>query len=242
MGIQYNEKTIIDKCEEAMKNPALFYKQGLVNYKGICSDTNIPYTEVIADYLMEHFEEFKRGILKIQRKNSYCTGTHESRYDLTSNRTEELTAMKLFNYCKAGRKYEKIGTILDYQIPLKDKQSDVAGKIDLLAYDGRVLHILELKKPGIKSNQETMLRCVLEGYTYLRIIDTVKLISDFNEKEGVNIPLDTPVKASPLTFKDSLPYREWKEIDRRPKLKALMELLDSEPFFIREVSKNYEIF
>ena len=54
--------------------------------------------------------------------------------------------------------------------------------------------------------------------------------------------MDTPVKASPLTFKDSLPYREWKEIDRRPKLKALMELLDSEPFFIREVSENYEIF
>ena len=31
-------------------------------------------------------------------------------------------------------------------------------------------------------------------------------------------------------------------LDERPNLKKLMELLDSEPFFIREVSGGYEVF
>ena len=79
-----------------------------------------------------------------------------------------------------------------------------------------------------------MLRCVLEGYTYLRTADTAKLTSDFN------IPTDTPVKASPFVFENSLPYKEYRS--NRPHLKKLMELLDSEPFFIRQVSDEYEVF
>lgn len=139
--------------------------------------------------------------------------------------------MKMFNFCQTGEQYVKVGKILDYQVPLKNKQSDQAGKIDLLAYDGSILRVLELKKPD---TQETMLRCVLEGYTYLRTVDTVKLTADFD------ILADTPVKASPFVFENSLPHQEY--LDERPNLKKLMELLDSEPFFIREVSGGYEVF
>ena len=152
-------------------------------------------------------------------------------FDPSSNRTEELTAMKMFNACKSEAQYAKVGKILDYQVPLKNKRSDQAGKIDLLAYDGNVLRVLELKKPD---TQETMLRCVLEGYTYLRTADTRKLIADFD------IPAGTPVKASPFVFENSLPYQEY--FAERPKLKQLMGLLDSQPFFIREVSGGYEVF
>ena len=105
----------------------------------------------------------------IRRTLSYRTYTHDGVYSLTSNREEEITAMKMFNFCKSGGCYEKIGEILDYQTPLKDRQRDKAGKIDLLAYDGKILRMLELKKPH---TGETMLRCVLEGYTYLRTADT----------------------------------------------------------------------
>ena len=139
--------------------------------------------------------------------------------------------MKMFNACKSGAQYAKVGKILDYQVPLKNKRSDQAGKIDLLAYDGNVLRVLELKKPD---TQETMLCCVLEGYTYLRTADTRKLIADFD------IPAGTPVKASPFVFENSLPYQEY--FAERPKLKQLMGLLDSQPFFIREVSGGFEVF
>ena len=231
MPIQYDKKAVLEMCADAMKNPALFYTQNLVNYQGICSDAQVPYTEIIAEFLIDHLPEFTDGITQIHRTASYCTPTHMGEFDPSSNRTEELTAMKMFNACKSGAQYAKVGKILDYQVPLKNKRSDQAGKIDLLAYDGNVLRVLELKKPD---TQETMLRCVLECYTYLRTADTRKLIADFD------IPAGTPVKASPFVFENSLPYQEY--FAERPKLKQLMGLLDSQPFFIREVSGGYEVF
>ena len=237
MSIRYNKDKVLEMCDEAIRNPALFYAQKLVNYQGICPDAQIPYTEIIAGYLIEHLVEFSGGIPKIQRESSYFTPTHKVQDNPNSNRTEEITAMKMFNHCKDGGKYAKVGTILDYQTPLKNERSDQAGKIDLLAYNGSILRFLELKKPN---TQETMLRCVLEGYTYLRTADTAKLIKNFNEDCHLRIPPETPVKASPFVFEGSLPYREY--LENRPNLKKLMELLDSESFFIREVSGGYEVF
>lgn len=231
MPIQYDKKAVLEMCEHAMKNPALFYAQNLVNYRGICSDAQVPYTEIIAEFLIDHLPQFTNGITQIHRKASYCTPTHKGGFAPCSNLTEELIAMKMFNACKSGARYAKIGKILDYQVPLNNKRSDQAGKIDLLAYDKNVLRVLELKKPD---TQETMLRCVLEGYTYLRTADTRTLIADFG------IPAGTPVKASPFVFENSLPYQEY--LAERPKLKQLMRLLDSHPFFIREVSGGYEVF
>lgn len=236
MPIKYNKEDVLEKCEKAIKNPALFYTQGFVNYQGICPDAHVPYTEIIAEFLIDHLSEFKGGIGTIHRKDSYYTPEHKGEFDPRSNRTEELIAMKMFNACKSGVLYAKVGKILDYQVPLKNKLSDQAGKIDLLAYDGNVLRVLELKKSDTK---ETMLRCVLEGYTYLCTVDTAKLIYDFNKKDGVKIPKETPVKASPIVFAGSLPHQEY--LEDRPNLKALMKLLDSEPFFVEEDSSGYKI-
>ena len=236
MPIKYNKEDVLEKCEKAIKNPALFYTQGFVNYQGICPDAHVPYTEIIAEFLIDHLSEFKGGIGTIHRKDSYYTPEHKGEFDPRSNRTEELIAMKMFNACKSGVQYAKVGKILDYQLPLKNKLSDQAGKIDLLAYDGNVLRVLELKKSDTK---ETMLRCVLEGYTYLCTVDTAKLIYDFNKKDGVKIPKETPVKASPIVFTGSLPHQEY--LEDRPNLKALMKLLDSEPFFVEEDSSGYKI-
>ncbi len=233
MPKQYSKNEVLQMCEDAMKAPALFYAQKLVNYQGICPDAQVPYTEIIAEYLIEHVSEFANGIPRIRRQASYHTPTHEGKFDPASNRTEEIMAMKMFRYCKTGKQYAKIGKILDYQVPLKNKQSDQAGKIDLLAYDGSVLRVLELKKAD---TQETMLRCVLEGYTYLRTVDTKKLIADFC------IPTDIPtfVKASPFVFENSVPHKEY--LGERQNLKKLMKLLDSEPFYIRQLPDGYEVF
>ena len=46
-----------------------------------------------------------------------------------------------------GETYDYIGKIIDYQTPLKDVQADVAGKIDLLAWNEEKTeaYILEFK-------------------------------------------------------------------------------------------------
>lgn len=239
MPIKYNKENVLEMCEKAIKNPALFYTQNFVNYQGMCPDAHVPYTEIIAEFLIDHLSEFKGGIGTIHRKDSYYT-KHTGKFNPRSNRTEELIAMKMFNACKSGAQYAKVGKILDYQVPLKNKRSDKAGKIDLLAYDGNVLRVLELKKSDTK---ETMLRCVLEGFTYLRTVDTGKIIDDFNKGiSGLNISSTTLVEASPFVFENSLPYNEYEEVVyKHPKLKQLMNALGSKPVYIREVSGVYVV-
>ena len=153
--------------------------------------------------------------------------------DNDSNREEEKIAMKLFDASRnKGWIFDKIGKIIDYQTPLKDIQTDKAGKIDLLAYNEneKTLRILELKKPDSK---ETMLRCVLEAYTYLKIVDRDKLLKDFELSE------DTILKTCPFVFVDGAQYKEIQE-DRKY-LKELMKKLDVEPIYLKEEKGEYSI-
>ena len=131
----------------------------------------------------------------------------------------------MYNYC-----YDHIGKIIDYQIPLKSKRTDAAGKIDLIAFDEKELRVLELKK---QSSNETMLRCVLEGYTYMRTADIKKLLDDFSLPQGIK------VSTSPFVFRNSIQWKEWNE--DRPMLKKLMSELNIKPYFIYESNGNYEV-
>jgi hypothetical protein len=80
-------------------------------------------------------------------------------------KSEELFAKSLYGY-----KFDDLGEIIDYQMPIYDKKY---GAIDLLAYnDDGVLSLIELKR---EYNTETMLRAILEICTYFLQIDIEKL-------------------------------------------------------------------
>ena len=151
---------------------------------------------------------------------------------------EEIIAMKLFDFSQnQGKVFDIIGKIIDYQTPLKNVQTDKAGKIDLLAYNEKenpkTLRILELKKLDSK---ETMLRCVLEAYTYLKIVDKAKLLKDFG------LPEDTIIKACPFVFYGKEQYREMQAIkDDRKNLGKLIEKLGIEVIYLEEKDGEYSI-
>lgn len=228
--INYSENDITKMCDEALKNINTFYRQGFVNYIGTTADSKREYTEIVSEYVLLHLDEFAHTIPMITRKNSY-DGEHDGSYTEGSGRDEEILALKLFNRSENdGCSYAHIGKIIDYQVPLKSKRDDVAGKIDLIAFDGKTLHILELKK---LSSKETMLRCVLEGYTYFCIVDKVKLLDDFG------LPANTEISTSPFVFRGGEQWKEWNE--ERPMLKKLMNELKIKPYFIYETNSGYEV-
>ena len=222
----YTEKEIIEKCEEEMKNPSTFYQADVINYRGRTTDTGELYNEIVAKYVCDHFAEFKGGIKKITRKETYKTESHTGERIPSDTREEERIAVEMFNQ----KKFDFIGEIIDYQTPLKNTAEDVAGKIDLLSYDGKTLYILELKKPDSK---ETMLRCVLEGFTYMKTADTEKLLKDFG------LPADTNVIACPFVFLNGEQHEEMNE--DRPNLKKLMYLLNSQPYYIIKENNEYKV-
>jgi len=232
MGKVYSKDEIIKIMKEAKSDIKNFYKKEFVNYLGVTSDTKEYYTEIIAEWLLDNFYLFDT-IKMISRESSYKVDSHNGIIkDENSNREEEKIAMKLFDYSQnKGVTFDIIGKIIDYQTPLKNVQKDDVGKIDLLAYNEKekTLKILELKKPDSK---ETMLRCVLEAYTYLKIVDKDKLLKDFG------LPKDTVVKACPFVFFDGAQYKEMQQ-DRK-NLKELMKKLDVEPVYLKEEYKIVE--
>ena len=233
MSKTYSRNEIIKMMEEAKSDMKNFYDKNFVNYTGKTTDTKEYYTEVIAEWLLKNFSLFD-DIKTISRESSYKVKSHDGKIkNKSSNREEEKIAMKLFDYSQnKGKTFEIIGKIIDYQTPLKNKQTDNAGKMDLLSYDEntKILRILELKKPN---NVETMLRCVLEAYTYLKVVDREKLLKDFG------LSANTVVRASPFIFLKSTQYKEMQE-DRKH-LKELMEKLDIEAIYLEEGNEEYRI-
>ena len=231
MGKKYSKNEILEEIQD-MRN---FYKRKVVNYRGTTSDSKEYYTEVVAEWILKNIYLFDY-IKPITREKSYKVDSHDGKNkDNDSNREEEKIAMKLFDLSQnQGKVFDVIGKIIDYQTPLKDIQTDKAGKIDLLAYNEKenpkTLRILELKKLDSK---ETMLRCVLEAYTYLKIVDKAKLLKDFG------LPKNTKIKACPFVFYGKEQYKEMQE-DRK-NLKDLIKELGIEVIYLKEENGEYSV-
>ena len=236
MSKTYSKEEIIKMLEETKSEIKKIYKKDFINYTGETSDTNEYYTEIIAEWVLKNIELFDY-IKPITREKSYKVDSHnEIIKNEASNREEEKIAMKLFELSQnQGKVFDIIGKIIDYQTPLKNVQTDKAGKIDLLAYNEsqKTLRILELKKPD---SEETMLRCVLEAYTYLKVVDKAKLLKDFG------LPKDTEIKACPFVFYGKEQYREMQAIkDDRENLGKLIEKLGIEVIYLKEENGEYSV-
>ena len=229
MGKKYSKNEILEEIQD-MGN---FYKRKVVNYRGTTSDSKEYYTEVVAEWILKNIYLFDY-IKPITREKSYKVNTHDGKNkDNDSNREEEKIAMKLFDLSQnQGKVFDVIGKIIDYQTPLKDIQTDKAGKIDLLAYNEnkKILRILELKRPDSK---ETMLRCVLEAYTYLKVVDKTKLLKDFA------LPEDTEIKACAFVFHGKEQYKEMQK--NKENLGKLIKKLDIEIIYLKEENGEYSV-
>lgn len=222
MAKGYKKDEIINKLEN-LKDISTLYKEDFINYRGDTTDTKEKYTEVIAEWLIKNFNLFD-NIKKITRQSSYKVDTHDGKHNnQNSNRLEEIMAIEIFNQ----KSLNILGEVIDYQTPLKDKLGDEAGKIDIVSYDkdNKIVYLLELKR---EDSKETMLRCVLEIFTYSKTLDKDKFLEDFN------LPKDTKIKASPLVFFNGSQYKEMADSDNKY-LKDLIKKLEIELFYI---SKN----
>ena len=156
-----------DNYVEVKRFATNLYKAPIINYKGHVSGkskvNNTRYSEVIADTLIS--KGYIKTWLELQplRPNHFDTGhNHSESIDINklqiSNRKEEILAKLLF-----------------YQREVKD-----------LGYNSKdkCYSIIELKyRPS--GSEETLLRCVLEAYTYYKLFDLNQIESAQNHK-GIN--------------------------------------------------------
>ena len=230
----YKRSEVLRMCQDALVNASDFYIQKFVNYRGKTRDTGEYYTEIVAEFVLKNLDAF-RTIPSIQRKATYKTANHDGAFSEGSNREEEIVAMRLFNQCKGGSDYAYIGKIIDYQTPLKSSRTHGGrnvGKIDLLSFnkDENTVFILELKR---KDSTETMLRCVLEAYTYYKTVDGDKLKKDFG------LCSNTQIRVCPLVFRGG---EQWKEMQgKRAELYKLIIALNATPYYVAETNEKFVI-
>lgn len=203
-------KETIAIFNKELSNIETLYKSNCVNWKGTTKDTNELCSEIIANELIEGIKAFN-NISIVTRVKTYCRENHHNMEINDTNRYEEIFAKRI-----KGLELDGLGLIMDFQVPLKNKRSDNGGKIDLISFnkETRILYLIELK---YGNNNETLLRAILESYTYFKIVDEKKLKKDCFNSQDINI------KPAVLVIPDCNAYKELKEIKngQRPKLKEL---------------------
>lgn len=170
--------------DEVKSFAANFYKAPIVNYKGyvkgaIQEDKN-RYSEVISSTLLsKNLLKAWKELTPVRANHFDTKHTHSESVDMKqlqgTNRKEEILAKLLFYQCKV----DGLGYIFDYQTPLKATRNDSYGKIDLLGFnqDDKCYSVIELKyRPS--GSEETLLRCILEAYTYYKLLDLKQIKSD----------------------------------------------------------------
>lgn len=178
--------TLSKSCteQEVQEVVGNFYKTSILNYRGyVTGEKKIKknlYTERIAKSILENDLLTVWKSLAPVRKNHFVPD-HSKKCEciISTNRKEEILAKLLYRQGDVGG----LGKILDYQTPLKNENSDSYGKIDLLSYNKKdnLISIVELKyRPSV--SDETLLRCILEAYTYYKVFALDQGIQKLNDE------------------------------------------------------------
>jgi hypothetical protein len=225
-GKSYSEMETSDMINNELNhNPETLYKAGCIKWKGKTKDTDKCYTEIISSVLLQNLEWLNQ-IPQIDRSRKYKI-EKESYNKKNTSRGEE-------NFVK-GIMFEKlniIGEIKGLQIPIKNVLDDKAGKIDMLSYnhDNKTIFLIEFK---YKNNLETLLRAVLEIFTYYKQINQEKLLNEF-KNHGNTKTSNLKLKPIVLLYDNCNAAIEAKEMKdgKRPNLKELIEKLGIEVFIL----------
>lgn len=229
MPIKYTKEECLNNFKREFNKNLNIYCIGLINNHGFTKDTNEKYTEIFADHILDNLDIFKSSNTPVTRKKTYKTISHVGKINNECNTNEDVFGKTLYQ-----KHLDNVGEIIDYQIPIKDKKrsSSTTGKIDLLSYNHQKnnLYLLELKIPHDNiTNDETLLRSVLEIYTYSKQINQKKFLADFNLSKASSIPSVFPVEGC-RAFNE---YNDGTSIN----VKKLMKVLDIDFNYL-----NREIF
>lgn len=222
--------TVVNALKDQSLSPFL-YQENIIRILNRKSDV-----EVIAEILLKNYEPFRNIGTGIKIRSKWCdTYNHNGELPAEKTRlTEKRLAIALFN-----EKQFCFGNIFDYEVPLKANEDDVFGKIDLVALheekENKSIKLIELK---IKSS-ETLLRAVVEIYTYCKLIAQFReiFLADYHKKitESVNnapslenLQKDFHFQPVILSDNNSMSGEMMRDIGKYPSLRKLILEINKE--------------
>jgi len=229
MAKAYTIKNTTERLENA--DASTLYKAGCLNWKGNTKEGSA-YSEVIAEYLLKlRVKELLSQIPSIKREDYNVE--HEGIIRSVSNRHEEKFAIGVLN-----KSLPFLGRIINYQVPLKSRQSDKTGKIDLIAYrenQKNAALIIELK---FMENKETLLRAALEISTYYRMLSHEYFLASYEKFKGLK---PQNIRKALLLGVDTQSYKDARNLENLPNVRRLLLDLELEIYGLRIVEGHPEI-
>jgi hypothetical protein len=174
--ILVNHPLLIQNCDIEMSYLVELYKRKEINQMS-------GFLEFMKNMEIDRICDAYRQLRDIdapERKNPYFVESHNgiSSSGAISTRGEEHLALALFNASRAKKVFNlpdgRSIDFIDYQTPLKAKQSDKGiGKVDLFGIvDRKLPAVIELKiESAGKGQPDTPLGALLEGLAYCAIIE-----------------------------------------------------------------------
>lgn len=218
--MMYSKEILVAEINKAVLDMSTFYQQPFLNWIGVTSDTDEPYSEVTAAYLLKHLDLLEQ--ISCVGRESYLVNHTPSpdAEDYQGPRKEEYLAQALI-----GTTLNGLGEILQYQVPLKKRAKDEGvGKIDLVSLKESKLYVIELKTAVSK---ETVLRCAMEAVTYCRQANQEQLMKDYRATEIIPAVLVGKGGAQET------------ELQEKPEnLTRLLRTLGVEVFFLTKAEKG----
>lgn len=210
-----------------------FYGVGILNYEGTTADTKINLSEVIADELIGNYDQVcKIGKGTLIRRTKPFKRNHKGVANVAARikrfgyleYNEKLLAIALYN----SKKSYCLGEIFDYEVPIKEKRTDKYGRIDLVSTDAvnRSVKLIELKIKPKNKNGETLLRALLEVYTYYKLISNS--FDKFLEEYKLSPKDYMRFQPAILTEKDALSGQTLLNIKGFPRIQALIAKMNAE--------------
>ncbi len=223
----FTESEVCHRLEHSLTDIFKFYKEDLLVFKGVTTDTGRLYNEIAAEFVYDNLNAFKI-IRKHQRFDSYNTDT----YKHFSSHQSNLNTEKQLNLRLLKQRDFEVGKVIDAQTPIfNDAKHKHLGKIGNLLYTDQ--HELFLINVKLRHSEQTILRHIVELLMMYQLIDKQKLLADFL------LPELTEVKIAPLLFKNASPYSEL--MQDRPKLRQLISILDLTIFVMQKSKGKYAI-
>ena len=143
----------------------------IVNIRG----RNNKYNEQICKCIAQNFDKLKNIEETFEPKHSYYINRENSRYDFINdspiNLTEKRLAICFYNMV---RDIDVFHTPLHYETPIGENK---IGAVDLIYTDENYINLIELKSG---KSPETLLRALLEIYTYYKKINKKLFYKSFN--------------------------------------------------------------
>ncbi len=204
-----NDDALAKEWRQLSKNWYAIYQ-----WKGT---SGVGYSERVAEWIASSLPRIT--LVTKDLRESFRTDKHHGQISLNtpiSQITEKRIVRALFN----ASTLPALGTVIDYEIPLKRNRGAQHGDIDLLCKAGTTIYCVEAKKP---KSSESLLKAILQAYTYTLLVWHRKdaFFKDFK------LPAKYRLSPAVLTFSSAASGRQLENISDYPKIQALIGALNA---------------